>query len=147
MDHRKLAASLAASLLVASSAMAAVSAEPAPSRLVSEFSAWAGSRQNADALVRGLHNGSSITLATNGVGGHNVSLAGFTPGAPMSFEEVREALVSARSSLAHLGVHRPTAEQIQAALIGGEVELARGRTRMLPGTVAVRGGNPNVASR
>ena len=145
MDHRKLAASLAASLLVASSAMAAQSAQ-APSRIVSDFAAWAGGRQNADALVRGLHNGSSIALATNGPS-HNVSLAGFTPGAPMSFEEVREALASARSSLAHLGVHRPTAEQIQAALIGGEVQLGRGRTRMLPGTVAVLGGNPNVASR
>lgn len=146
MDHRKLAASLAASLLVASSAMAATSAQPAPSRLASDFAGWAGGRQNAEALVHGLHNGSSIAISTQGPG-HNVSLAGFTPGAPMSFDEVREALSTARSTLARLGVRQPTAEQIQAALIGGEIELAHGRSRMLPGTVAVLGGNPNLATR
>ena len=143
MDHRKLAASLAASLLVASSAMAAA---PEPMRITSEFAAWAGGRENAEALVHGLHNGSSVTLATRSPE-HHVSLAGFTPGAPMSFEEVREALASARSSLARLGVRQPDAEQIQAALIGGEVRDRAGRARMLPGTVAVLGGNPNVASR
>ncbi len=146
MDHRKLAVSLAASLLVASSAMAAASAQPLPSRIASDFSAWAGGRQNADALVHGLHSGTSIAISTNGPGRH-VSLAGFTPNAPMSFEEVREALASARSALAHLGVRQPTAEQIQAALIGGEVQDRGGRARTLPGTVAVLGGSPNVASR
>ncbi|HUJ00783.1 MAG TPA: hypothetical protein VLY46_11140 [Usitatibacter sp.] len=143
MDHRKLAASLAASLLVASSAMAAA---PEPMRIASEFASWAGSRQNAEALVHGLHNGTSVALATTSPD-RRVSLAGFTPGAPMSFEEVREALAAARSSLARLGVRQPDAEQIQAALIGGEVRDRGGRTRMLPGTVAVLGGNPNVASR
>jgi hypothetical protein len=46
-----------------------------------------------------------------------------------------------------MGITKPTAEQIQAALIGGEVELPNGRTQELRGTVAVRGGNPQVASR
>lgn len=146
MDRRKLAASLASSLLVASSAMAAATATPEPSRIASEFAAWAGGRQNAEALVKGLHNGSSVAIATAGPDRH-VSLAGFTPGASMSFDEVREALGAARSSLSRIGVRQPTAEQIQAALIGGEVHDRAGRARMLPGTVAVLGGNPNVASR
>lgn len=143
MDHRKLAATLAASLLLASSAMAAA---PESARIASEFSAWAGGRQNAEALVRGLHDGTSVTLATTSAD-RRVSLAGFTPGGPMSFEEVRQALAAARSSLSRLGVREPDAEEIQAALIGGEVRDHAGRTRMLPGTVAVLGGNPNVASR
>jgi hypothetical protein len=146
MDHRKLAASLAASLLVASSAMAATRTEASDSRIASDFAAWAGGHQNAQALVAGLHNGTSITLATPGPN-RTMSLAGFTPNAPMSYEEVRSALAAARSELSRLGVRHPTAEQIQAALIGGEVELGHGRTRMLPGTVAVLGGNPNVAAR
>jgi len=146
MDHRKLAASLATSLLLASSAMAASRAEAPDSRIASDFAAWAGGRQNAHALVAGLHNGTSITLATPGPN-HTMSLAGFTPGAPMGYDDVRSALAAARGTLSRLGVRHPTAEQIQAALIGGEIELAHGRTRMLPGTVAVLGGNPNVATR
>ena len=146
MDHRKLAVSLAASLMLASTAMAATQAAAPSSRLASDFAAWAGGRQNADALVAGLHSGTSITLATTGPA-RNVSLAGFTPSAPMSYDEVQDALAGARTSLSRLGVRQPTAEQIQAALIGGEVELGNGRSHMLRGTVAAQGGSPNVATR
>ncbi|HSN21780.1 MAG TPA: hypothetical protein VLS49_13960 [Usitatibacter sp.] len=146
MDPRKLAASLAASLLVASSAMAATRDAAPASRIASDFATWAGSRQNADALVAGLHHGTSIALATTAPD-RSVSLAGFTPGSPMDYEQIRRTLASARAALARLGVRQPTAEQIQAALIGGEVEVAGGRTRNLPGSVAVLGGNPNVAAR
>ena len=75
----------------------------------------------------------------------DVSLAGFTPGAPMTYAEVAAALARARADLMRLGVRQPTAEQIQAALIGGEVHLSNGRTRMLRGTVAPQGGNSYAA--
>jgi hypothetical protein len=146
MDHRKLAASLAASLLVASSAMAASNREASPTHISSEFATWAGGAQNAQALVNGLHSGSSITLATNGPD-RGVSLAGFTPAAPLGYDEIRSALTTARSDLAHLGSRSPSAEQIQAALIGGEVQVKGGRTRALAGSIAVQGGNPNLAAR
>ena len=139
MDHRKLAASLAASLLAASTAMAA-------SRIATEFSAWAGSHQNAEALVNGLHQGTSITIATTGPD-RTVSLAGFTPGSRMDYDEIRAALATARATLARMGVRQPTAEQIQAALIGGDVESRGGRARNVQGTVAVLGGNPHLAAR
>jgi hypothetical protein len=126
--------------------MAASESAAPQGRIASDFSTWAGGRQNADALVTGLHNGTSITLATTG-GNRNVSLAGFTPSAPMSYDEVRDALISARTSLSRIGVRQPTAEQIQAALIGGEVDLGNGRSRLVRGTVTALGGNPNVASR
>jgi hypothetical protein len=64
----------------------------------------------------------------------------------MSYADVDTALGRARSELARLGVRRPTAEQIQAALIGGDVRLSDGRTRALRGSVAVHGGN-NYAAR
>ena len=146
MDHRKLAASLAASLLTASTAMAATAPAAPPARIASDFSAWAGGRNNAEALVAGLHRGSSITLATTGPD-RSVSLAGFTPSAPMSYEDVQSALAAARAALMRIGVRHPTAEQIQAALIGGDVELSDGRTLSLRGTVAATGGKPNVAAR
>ena len=142
MDHRKLAASL----LVASSAMAASNRDASPSRIASDFAGWAGGQQNAQALVSGLHGGTSITIATTGPD-RAVSLAGFTPAARMDYDEIRSALAGARADLAHLGIRAPTAEQIQAALIGGEVRVRDGRTRQLAGSIAVQGGNPNLAAR
>ena len=96
--------------------------------------------------MNGLHNGTSITLATTGPN-RSTSLAGFTPSAPLSYDEVRDALAGARNELRGFGIHQPTAEQIQAALIGGEIELGNGRSRMVRGTVTPLGGNPSVASR
>ena len=142
MNHRRLAASLAVSLLSATSAMAALP-DASQARLATDYSAWAGGRGNAEALVSGLHRGTSITFSTTRA--DDVSLAGFTPGAPMTYAEVAAALARARADLMRLGVRQPTAEQIQAALIGDEVHLSNGRTRMLRGTVAPQGGNSYAA--
>jgi hypothetical protein len=145
MDNRKLAASLAASIFSASSALAATLPDASKARIATDYSAWAGGRDNAEALVSGLHRGTSITLSTY-AGGNAVSLAGFTPNGPMSYVDVNAALARARADLMRLGVRQPTAEQIQAALIGGDVHLSNGRTRSLRGTVPVLGGN-NYATR
>jgi hypothetical protein len=56
----------------------------------------------------------------------------------MSPEEVSTALASAKSTLARLGVRQPSADQIQAALVGGEVALPSGKTRLVQGSVALR---------
>ena len=45
-------------------------------RIASQYAAWAGGRSNADALVKGMASGSSITLVTHANGTR--SLAGFT---------------------------------------------------------------------
>ena len=146
MNHRILAASLAASLAAAASAMAASAPASEPARIVSEYATWAGGHDNAGALVAGLHDGSAITIATTSAD-HHVSLAGFTPNATMSYGNVGAALAGARSELARLGIRHPSADQIQAVLIGGELALGGGRTREVRGTVAVRGGNPQLATR
>ncbi len=145
MNHRKLAVSLAASLLSASSAMAAALPDASQARIATDYSTWAGGRDNADALVSGLHRGTSITLSTKD-SASDVSLAGFTPHGPMSYADVNDALARARADLERLGVRHPTAEQIQAALIGGDVHLSNGRTRALRGSVSALGGN-NFAAR
>jgi hypothetical protein len=145
MNHRKLAASLAVSLFSASSAIAATLPDASQARIATDYSAWAGGRDNAEALVSGLHRGTSISLTTRS-GGTDVSLAGFTPNGPMSYPDVNAALARARADLMRLGVRQPSAEQIQAALIGGDVRLSNGRTRALRGTVPVFGGN-NYATR
>jgi hypothetical protein len=146
MDYRKLAASLAASLVAASSAMAASAPAGDTARIASQYSSWAGSRANAEALITGLRNGSTVSLVTTGPD-RGVHLAGFTPAGSMSAANINSALAGAQRSLSRIGITQPTAEQIQAALIGGEVELPNGKTQALRGTVAVRGGNPQIATR
>lgn len=116
----------------------------APAWAQTDLAAWSGSRANADALMSGLTRGASITLVTSGRGG-STSIAGFTPAAPMSAEEAKAALAAAQQSLARLGISHPSAEQIQAALIGGDVVLPNGGSRQLAGTTGVRAGGPLAA--
>ena len=142
---RALAASLAASLAIAANAVAAPAPQTDASRLASQYSTWAGGQSNADALVAGLRNGAPVTLVTNG-SDRSVSIAGFTPSGPMSYGAVGNALSNAQRSLTKLGIQNPTAEQIQAALIGGEVVSSNGKATPVRGSVAARGTGP-VASR
>ena len=159
MDYRKLAASLAASLAACGAATTAIAApavttsSPAPSptpessRLAERFSGFAGSKANADALVSGLRSGSSITLVTSGAD-RPVSLAGFTPPNRMSDSEIQSALANAQRSLTRLGIQKPTAEQIQAAMIGGEVTQPNGNVAMVQGQFAgLRPASGRVAQR
>ena len=141
---RALAASLAASLAFAASAMAATAPQSDASRLATHYAAWAGGQSNADALVAGLRTGSPVTLVTNGAD-RSVSIAGFTPSAPMSNGAVSNALNNAQRSLARLGINRPNAEQIQAALIGGDVMSSSGELVAVRGSIGSRSGP--VASR
>lgn len=109
--------------------------------LASQYATWAGGKANADALVQGLTSGGSITISTTR-GDGSTSLAGFTPRASMTPAEAGAALQRARASLSRLGIDKPSAEQIQAALIGGEVELRDGATTMVNGTVGVAASPP-----
>lgn len=138
---KRIAAAVLA--LAAVPAIAAVAPEDSR-RLSSKYTEWAGGKTNADNIVTGLQNGTSVMLVTQG-SDNTRSLAGFTPPAALSAEEVEAALAKARSTLASMGIRRPSADQIQAALIGGDVRLADGRTRAvqgsvtpLPDTVAIR---------
>ena len=141
-----LAASLAASLAFATGAMAATAPPTEGSRLAAQYSDWAGGKSNADALVAGLRNGSPVTLVTNGAN-RDISISGFTPTGPMSFGAVSGALSNAQRSLSRVGITRPSAEQIQAALIGGEVTTSSGSLVAIRGSVNARGGTGPVASR
>ena len=114
-------------------AVAAVAPSDDARKISSQYSTWAGGKSNADALVPGLQNGTTVMLVTQQ--DNTRSLAGFTPDSKMSTEEIASALSRAKSTLASMGVKQPTADQIQAALIGGEVQLAGGRTKAVQGSV------------
>jgi hypothetical protein len=142
---RAITAAFAATLAFAGNVMADNASAPDATRLANQYSEWAGGRSNADSLVAGLRNGAPIALVTVGAG-RKVSIAGFTTRSSMSYGNVGSALATAQRSLAKVGITRPTAEQIQAALIGGEVTTASGATTPVQGSVAPRGTAP-VASR
>ena len=143
---RATVAVLAASLAFAGDSIAASAPATDATRLATQYSDWAGGRSNSDSLVAGLRSGAPITLVTNGAN-RSVSIAGFTPASSMSYGSVGAALSNAQRSLARVGINQPTAEQIQAAVIGGEVVTASGATTMVKGSVAPRATTTPVASR
>ena len=120
------------------------SAEPqAQSRLVADFSDFAGSDPNARSVVVGLRQGSEIALAT--VSGRAGPAMQFTPPTrPMDYGNIRIALVLAREQLAQFGIARPNPAQLKAALVGGGV-ASRTNERvatpvLLPGVLQMRAG-------
>lgn len=133
MQKRILAAVAALAVIAVAPASAAPARASQPSDLRSQYATWAGGPENAQQLVNGLRQGTSVTLVTRQPG-QRMSLAGFTPARALSDDEISSALASARRELSRLGIERPSAEQIQAALIGGEVE-SRGRLVNLRGPV------------
>ncbi|HST00417.1 MAG TPA: hypothetical protein VLJ84_02040 [Usitatibacter sp.] len=142
ISRTTLAASLAASLAFAANSMAATAPAPTEgSRIASEYSEWAGGRSNAESLVAGLRNGAPVTIVTNAPD-RSVSIAGFTPASSMSYGGIASALSGAQHSLARMGIRKPNAEQIQAALIGGEIATANGGTTVMKGSVVARGPSP-----
>jgi len=120
------------------------SAEPqAQSRLVADFSDFAGSDPNARSVVVGLRQGGEIALAA--VSGRAGPTMQFTPPTrPMDYGNIRIALVLAREQLAQSGIARPNPAQLKAALVGGGV-ASRANERvatpvLLPGVLQMRAG-------
>jgi|SRR6516225_9434322 hypothetical protein len=84
-------------------------------RLVEAFSDFAGSPQNAQSLVEGLHNGTTITLMDP-----SKAPKSFTPVTKaMVWRDVKIALAVAQAELASAGIAEPTPIDIEAVLNGG----------------------------
>jgi hypothetical protein len=134
MKREILAAALAAALLASGAASAA---EP---KLISpDFVTFAGSSANADSLVGGLRSGSPITLSSTDSAGVTTTNT-FSPATgSMGNGNVRIALLLAKQQLAGVGITQPTAQQIQASLIGGDV-IVNGQTTTLQGVTTLRAG-------
>jgi len=134
-DLALAAISLVTAVVVSAQAFAAPA--ESTSSISSRYASWAGGKSNADSLVTGLRTGGPVTLVT--VSPDNVKrIAGFTAQTTMTPEEISAALASARRSLASMGIKQPNAEQMQAALIGGEVALPNGKTKLVQGSVTLR---------
>jgi hypothetical protein len=84
-------------------------------RLVETLSDFAGSAQNAQNLVEGLHNGTAITLMDP-----SNAPKSFTPVTKaMAWREVKIAVAIAQAELANAGIAQPTPIDIEAVLNGG----------------------------
>ena len=86
-------------------------------KIASDFQPFAGSKQNATALVTGLRSGSEITLTEMGK-----PSATFTPATkPMGYGNVSTSLALAKYQLGQQGITNPTPEQLKTALNGGTI--------------------------
>ena len=107
-------------------------------RISSDFSAFAGSTANADALVSGLRNGTDITLTTMDAKGVTTATTFTPPTGRMGYGNVYTSLALAKQQLAGLGITEPTAQQMQAALVGGTVTAGSGQTTTMTGVLELR---------
>jgi hypothetical protein len=101
------------------------------SRVAANFKQLAGSEENALALVNALRSGQRVTLVSEAGGAKLPVTTTFElPTGPMPWDNVVISLALARDSLARAGIAHPTAEQLEAALLGGEVSTAKGTIRL-----------------
>jgi hypothetical protein len=113
------------------------------SKFASDFATFAGSQQNAEAIITGLRNGTPITLngsstaTSTGTTGTTTTttttLATITPPTkPMGYGETYISMSLAKAQLAQYGITEPTPEQLQAAMTGGSLTIttvgANGKT-------------------
>lgn len=94
----------------------------AGSKLTNQFTAFAGSQENANALISGLRTGKAITLtpsaSTSGGAATSSASTFIPPTKPMGYGNIKIALSLAQNRLASQGITNPTPEQIQGALMG-----------------------------
>lgn len=100
-------------------------------RIAASFVRLAGSEENALALVNALHSGDRVTLVSDAGGARTPLTTSFElPTGPMDWDNVMIALALARDSLTRAGVLHPTPEELEAALLGGDISTAKGRIRL-----------------
>jgi hypothetical protein len=107
-------------------------------KISADFATFAGSAANADALVTGLRNGTAITLTSTNPQGGSTSTTFTPPTGKMGYGNVYTSLALAKQQLAGLGITNPTAQQIEAALMGGTVTNSSGQTTQLTGVLQLR---------
>jgi hypothetical protein len=103
-------------------------------QLVERYTTLAGSKHNATSLVTGLRDGKEVKLSRRGS-----STESFTPPTgKMGYGNVDNALGLAEASLKQQGIANPTPAQLEAALMGGTVATASGKSVKLDGILQMR---------
>lgn len=112
-------------------------------RLSTEFTSFAGSSTNSQALVTGLRDGTAITLTettpATATTPSTTTTTTFTPATgKMGYGNVKIALSLTEAILAKDGITDPTPAEMAAALNGGKLVLADGTSVDLKGVLAQR---------
>lgn len=103
-------------------------------KISGDFSSFAGSQENAQALVSGLRNGGEIKLTSA-----TAPSESFTPPTgKMGYGNVFISLSVAKQSLAMQGIAQPTPEQLRTAMLGGQIVTSTGKTVQMQGVLAMR---------
>jgi hypothetical protein len=132
---------LLAGLLMGASFLAVAQVEDTDAaRLAARFVHLAGNGENAMALVLALRTGSTVQLAASDPAARELPemVALEIPTAAMSWNDVRITLLNVQDQLIAAGIVKPTIEQLQAALVGGEVISHAGSPRVLRGVLQLR---------
>ena len=143
---------LAATLLIAFAPMAAhASADSVAAKIASNFTTLAGSPENALALVNALRNGTDVNLTTvvlppeGSTEPPTTTTTTFTPPTgKMGWGNVKHSLALAQDALAKQGITNPTPQQLQTALVGGDIVVTNAdgttTTSTLKGVLTMRAG-------
>jgi hypothetical protein len=84
-------------------------------KFASDFAAFVGSQDDAEAIITGLRTGTPITLS----GTTTIT----PPTRPMGYGETYISMSLAKAQLAQYGITEPTPEQLQAAMTGGTITV------------------------
>ena len=138
----KLARQLALALLMTATlatGRADDALDPEAQRVATRFVKLAGSEDNALALALALHHGKPVQLlvATDD-GALPEAIVVETPTGPMSWHDVRIALLHAQDVLLQAGFTRPPPAAVQAALVGGELVTASHHRVIVRGVLQMR---------
>jgi hypothetical protein len=102
-------------------------------RLADKYTSLAGSESNARSLVTGLRDGTDVKL-TSGSATTTID----PPTGKMGYGNVNIALALAEASLKEQGIAKPTPDQLKAALNGGTITDASGKTVQISGVLQMR---------
>lgn len=106
-------------------------------QIAAHFDGSFGSPDNAWSLVHGLRTGQDISLSSVGADGKRAALTFTPPTGTMSFANVFLTLSIADKGFRENGITNPSATQIQAMLMGGEISVGS-KKEQLPGILARR---------
>jgi hypothetical protein len=115
--------------------------DPAAFKTAAGFVTFAGSELNILALVCALREGLPVRL----VSATSLDSSGVPQGVliepatgPMSWNDVKMALMLARDALRRYGVSRPSLPQLRAVLVGGEATTPNGKIVTFRGVLRMR---------
>ena len=91
-------------------------------KFASDFATFAGSQENAEALITGLRMGTPITLSGTTTAGSTGTTI-IPPTKPMGYGETYISMSLAKAQLAQYGITDPTPEELQAAMTGGTITV------------------------